>query len=208
MSRLTIYGTPASRTIRTIWMATELGLDYELDPVDFRKGETKEPAYLALNPNATVPTIEDGDFVLWESLAINLYLARKHPGPLTPNSLEEEMLAMQWSMWALTRLEEPCVVLVQNATGVHPHPADKVAAAMEAVKAPMAVLDGELADKEYLLGERFTVTDLNVSCVARVLKRVEFDFGAYPHVADWLDRCLARPACKEAQEIQAKAMAA
>ncbi|MFP6735032.1 MAG: glutathione S-transferase N-terminal domain-containing protein, partial [Rhodospirillales bacterium] len=82
MSDLKIYGHIISRASRVMWMAEELGLDYDLETIDVHRGDQNTPDYLALNPNARVPTIKDGDTVLWESLAINLYLAKKHGGPL------------------------------------------------------------------------------------------------------------------------------
>ncbi|HEV2302443.1 MAG TPA: glutathione S-transferase N-terminal domain-containing protein, partial [Stellaceae bacterium] len=76
MSALRIYGVARSRAFRTLWMAGELGLDYEQVPVDL--GETRSPAYLAVNPNGHIPAIDDEGFILWESMAINLYLAKKY----------------------------------------------------------------------------------------------------------------------------------
>src|SRR5215203_3222038 len=77
---LKIYGAAHSRAFRVIWLANEIGLSYEHIPVTFpgEKPECKEPWYLALNPNGRVPTIDDNGFVMWESAAINLYLAEKY----------------------------------------------------------------------------------------------------------------------------------
>src|SRR5438445_3431194 len=74
---LKIYGVARSRAARVLWMAKELGLDYQHIKVDFATGETRAPAHLALNPNGHVPVIDDDGFILWESMAINLYLDRK-----------------------------------------------------------------------------------------------------------------------------------
>ena len=209
MPPLTIYGDPISRTFRTFWMAHELGLEYENVPVNPRNGETREDAYLAINPNGHVPSIRDGDLVLWESLAINIYLAMKHPGPLTPATVEDEALAIQWSMWALTEAETASVTLIQN----HMRPEDKrdaaaVDAAKETLAAPLGVLDRELAQREWLLGEEFTVANLNVAAVLSTLPRVEYDLGPYPAVAAWLTACLSRPAAQQARELRADAQAA
>ena len=80
---LRIYGSARSRGVRTLWMAGELGLDYEHLDYAPRSPETRTPEYLALNPNGRVPTIDDDGFVLSESMAINMYLAKKH-GKLYP----------------------------------------------------------------------------------------------------------------------------
>jgi glutathione S-transferase len=84
---LKIYGVARSRAFRILWMAKELGLDYEHVKVDFATGETQQPGFLALNPNGHIPVIDDDGFILWESMTINLYLAKKYgAGGLRPGS--------------------------------------------------------------------------------------------------------------------------
>src|SRR5438552_18333968 len=83
---LKIYGIPRSRAFRTLWMAKELGLDYENVPTDMGNGGTRTPQFLAINPNGHIPAIDDNGVVLWESMAINLYLAKTHSaGTLYPS---------------------------------------------------------------------------------------------------------------------------
>jgi glutathione S-transferase len=195
---LTIYGSPMSRTFRVLWMARELGLQYEHVPLDPRKGEPRAPDYLKINPNGHVPAIRDDDLILWESLAINLYLAKKHGGPLAPANVAEEGKATMWSMWALTELENSVVLLVQQSFGM---PVDAGAAdkAREAVKPPLAVLDGALAASPYLLGSRFTVADLNVAGVVSGLTLAKVDLAAWPKVGQWLQSCCGRKAFTDAR---------
>src|SRR5579884_3802564 len=105
---LKIYGVPRSRAFRTLWMAKELGLDYENVPVNFADGATRTPDYLKINPNGHIPAIEDDGVVLWESMAINLYLAKKYgEGSLYPVRLDDEARAWQWSFWGMTEVERP-----------------------------------------------------------------------------------------------------
>ena len=99
MSGLKIYGYAASRAVRNLWMCEELGLSYEHVPVAPAGGATRTPEFLKINPSGQIPAIDDGGFKLSESLAINLYLARKH-GKLMPGTLEGEAKALQWSFWA------------------------------------------------------------------------------------------------------------
>src|SRR6202040_1603837 len=100
---LKIYGIPRSRAFRTMWMAKELGLDYENIPIDFANDGTRTPEYLAINPNGHVPAIDDDGFILWESMAINLYLAKKYGGgDLYPVLFEDEARTWQWSFWGMT----------------------------------------------------------------------------------------------------------
>jgi glutathione S-transferase len=190
---LTIYGSVMSRTFRVLWMARELALEFEHVPLDPRKGEPRAADYLKINPNGHVPAIRDGDLILWESLAINLYLAKKHGGPLAPANAAEEGKAAMWSMWALTELEGSVTVLVQQSFGM---PVDAAAAekAKVAVKPPLAVLDAGLAASPYLVGNRFTVADLNVAGVAAGLTIAKFDLSAWPKVGQWLNSCCGRKA--------------
>ena len=193
---LTIYGSPMSRAFRVLWMAKELGIPYEHAPLDPRSGDTRKPDYLKINPNGHVPAIKDGELVLWESLAINLYLAKKHGGPLAPANLAEEGKAVMWSMWALTEAEDHCVALVRHTIGLPPNQRDPamIEKAKDALKTPLGILEGALASSPYLLGERFTVADLNAAGVFAALPMVKFDLGGYPKVASWLQRCTSRAA--------------
>lgn len=101
---LRIYGVEGSRAFRVYWLARELGLEFEAVPTHFLGGATRTPEFLSINPNGRIPVIVDDGFCLWESMAINLYLARKHGGSLAPQGLREEALATQWSFWAIVDL--------------------------------------------------------------------------------------------------------
>lgn len=196
---LTIYGSPMSRTFRVLWLAKELGLQYEHVPLDPRTGDTRKPDYLKINPNGHVPSIRDDDLVLWESLAINLYLAKKHGGPLAPANVAEEGKALMWSMWALTELEDNIVTLVQNAlmpADRKPDPA-RVERAKEGLKAPLGVLAAALAQSQYLLGNRFSVADLNVAGVVAGLGFAKFELAPWPKVEAWVKACTGRKAFVE-----------
>ena len=99
-----LYGVPLSRAFRSLWALEEIGVEYENVPVNFI-GDSKKPEYLAINPNGRIPALVDGDLTLFESMAINLYLARKYDGGLQPKALEDEARAVQWSFWGMTEIE-------------------------------------------------------------------------------------------------------
>ena len=205
MAKLKIYGLPRSRAFRTLWLAKELGLDYDNVAVDFGAGETRQPAYLAINPNGHVPTIDDNGFVLWESMAINLYLAKKHGlGMLYPTGLEDEARAWQWSFWAITELERPVLTAMFNRAILPEDKRDPAAAdaAEKELQHPLGVLDGALTKTPYLVGDDFTVADLNVAAVLSWARPARIDFNPFPKAADWLSRCALRPAAKEARDLQ------
>lgn len=204
---LTIYGSAASRTNWVLWLAEELGLKYEHVPVNHRAGETRKPEHLAVNPNGHVPAIRDDDLVLWEALAINLYLAKKHGGPIAPKTPADEARALMWSMWALSELESRWSVLLQHAVVL---PEDKrnpilAAEAMSALKAPLDVLESALAKSDYLLGDVFTVADLNVAAHISMLPRMKYDLGPWPKISAWAAKCSDRPAAARAREMAAAA---
>src|SRR5580693_6156672 len=95
-----------TRAFRALWVAEELGIPYEHKPIEIGDAGARTPEFLALNPNGRLPAIVDGDFVLPESLAITLYLAKKHSlGKLYPNRLEDEARAWQWSFWAIAEVD-------------------------------------------------------------------------------------------------------
>src|SRR5712692_7970800 len=166
MSKLRIYGVARTRAFRALWIAEELELDYEHVPIEIGPAGARKPDYLAINPNGRLPAIDDGGFVLWESLAVTLYLAKKH-GRLYPATLEGEAKAWQWSLWAANEVERGVNVWSFHALRLPPAERNpQIAAdAIALLAAPFAVLDKELGDHPYLLGDNFTVADLNVAAV-------------------------------------------
>jgi len=202
---LKIYGVARSRAFRTLWMAKELGLDYEHVKVDFATGETRTPEHLALNPNGHVPVIDNDGFILWESMAINLYLAKKFgAGGLYPSRLQDEARAWQWSFWGMTELERPVLTALFNRAILPESQRDAAAAdaAEKALAQPFVVLQGVLSGSPYLLGEQFTVADLNVASILAWARPAQIDFSAVPKVAEWLRVCAERPAARAARQLQ------
>ena len=202
---LKIYGVARSRAFRTLWMAKELALDYEHVKVDFATGETRTPEHLALNPNGHVPVIDDDGFMLWESMAINLYLAKKYSaGGFCPSRLEDEARAWQWSFWGMTELERPVLTALFNRAILPESQRDAAAAdaAEKTLAPPFGVLEGVLGRSAYLLGEQFTVADLNVASILAWARPAQIDFSAVPKVAEWLRVCAERPAARAARQLQ------
>jgi glutathione S-transferase len=206
MSDLRIYGIARTRAFRALWIAKELGLDYEHIPVEIGQAGARKPDYLAINPNGRLPAIDDGGFVLWESLAITLYLAKKHAtGRLYPATLEGEARAWQWSLWSVQEVDRGVNIWSLHAVRLPPEDRDaqRLAEALGVLAPPFRVLDGALASSPYLLGDDFTVADLNVSAV--ISRAIEMDLSATPHIGGWLRRCLDRPAARAAQAMRAEA---
>jgi glutathione S-transferase len=204
MSKLRIYGIARTRAFRALWMAEELGLDYEHVPIEIGPAGARKPDYLAINPNGRLPAIEDDGFTLWESLAITLYLAKKH-GRLYPTTLESEAKAWQWSLWAVQEVDRGVNIWSLHAVRLPPQERDpqRRAEALKVLEAPFKVIDRALAGCPYLLGKEFTVADLNVAAV--ISRAIDMDLSATPRLAQWLERCLERAAARSALALRAKA---
>ena len=190
-----LYGVPGSRAMRPLWMLEELGVPYENIKTSFT-GECRQPDYLTINPNGHIPAMQDGDVTLWESLAINLYLARKYDKGLWPKSVAGEGQTFKWSIWAMTEAEEPVVTALMHRAFFPEDQRDKVKGddAAQRAETPLRVLDGELAGKNYLLGSDFTAADLNVASVVCWAPMAGIDLGKAGNVSAWMNRCTARPA--------------
>ena len=205
---LTIYGVYRSRASRNIWLCNELGIPFKLVPVmqlyrlspeaADRTLHTRSPEFLKVNPNGHVPAIDDDGLVLNESLAINLYLAKKHRGPLAPANLAEEGQMTMWALWAATEVEPHSIQVLYHRLANKPEERDAkiAAAAVEALRAPFAVLDKTLAATGFIVGGRFTVADINTAEVFRYAMPAPELFEAAPRVKAWLAGCHARPAFK------------
>lgn len=204
---LKIYGIAASRAIRTLWMAEELGLAYEHVPVHYRDDPDgpfgKNAAeFRRANPMGRVPAIDDDGFTLAESMAINLYLARKHGKGLWPATLQGEGRAFQWSFFAVTEVDPHIVEWASHAIVLPPEQRDpaRAAAALGKLARPLAVVDAALAHAPWLAGDAFTVADLNLA--AAMFRARRMDLSGRPHLARWLAECFARPAARRAWALR------
>jgi glutathione S-transferase len=179
---IVVYGAPRSRAFRVLWTLEELELPYELIPTT--PAEAKKPELLALNPNGTLPTLVDGPNVLWESLAINLYLCEKYGGELWPASVDARGHALNWSFWAMSQIDGPA-----DAAG-------RAGGALAAgwLEAPLWTLDSHLQATPHLLEGGFTVADLNVCAMFFRPSVARIELGPFPALQDWIVRCTARPA--------------
>jgi glutathione S-transferase len=192
---LKIYGSVRSRAGRVMWCAREVGIPFEQVEVPFDK--MKEPEFLAVNPNGKVPAIVDDGVTLFESLAITLYLAKRHGlGGLYPSKVEDEGRTWQWSLWTATELEAamaPAVAFFFFQRGTQ----EKHDESVKRLLAALRILDAALMGRHWLVGDRFSVADLNVASAAAIAKAMKVDLSSVPNVAAWLERCLSRPAAAQ-----------
>jgi glutathione S-transferase len=201
----TIHGVARSRAIRNLWMAYELGIPFEHDQVGFGPEGCRSARFLAINPNGHIPALSDDGLVIWESLAINLYLAKKAGGPLAPANLAEDGLATMWSVWVETEVEPLAYQLLAHTSSLPPEKRDpaKAKEATEALKAPLGVLEAALVKGGgTLIGGRFTVADVNLASVCFYLRMNPEVLADKPAIRAWYEAALARPAAKRAWALR------
>lgn len=203
---LKLYGVYRSRASRPLWLLAECGTPFHHVPViqSYRLSEaaraavlnTASPEYLEINPQGQVPAMEEDGLLLTESLAITLYLAKRHGGTLGPADAAEEALITQWALFAATAVEGPALEIQMAVQAAAAGEAAGVAASAlnaEKLRRPLKRMQRHLAAHPWLVGDRFTVADLNTAECLRYAQGHPTLIAEFPAVADWLARCQARP---------------
>jgi glutathione S-transferase len=200
-----LYGAPRTRVNRVMWLLEEMGIEYELRPAFEKPGDPPSEELRRLNPNAKVPVLVNGDFVMWESLAINLHLVERHGGELAPTTEAGRAHVLQWTLWAATELEPRVLEVSRNRLPQIDRQPDEARAreAERELLPTLRVLDGALAGSGYLVEDRFTVADVNVASVLAPALPSRVDFAPVANVGRWLDTCVRRSA---ARSVFTKAM--
>lgn len=169
----------------------------------FKDVSLKMPPFLALNPNGSLPVIDDGGLVLFESLAITLHLARTRPeGGLWADNGADVSRLLQWTLWAAAEAEPLARQLFHHTQFLAPElrRPELASDALVQLRARVRLVDQHFARQPYLLGNRFTVSDLNLAVVLQRLADVgDTDF---PHASAWHRRCMARPAAQRAMALR------
>lgn len=187
-----LYGSARSRAARCMWMLEELDLTYEHIPVSPPEASTQ---MAGICPTGKVPALTDGPVTLFESLAINLYLAQTYGrGRLWPSTDIGMGLVYQWTLWAATEIENPIITIVVERLFRQQPDEAAIAASEKALPRPLKVLDTHLSASRYLTGDSFNAADLNVASILASARIASIDLSGYPAVTAWLDRCLGRPA--------------
>ncbi|WP_096696642.1 glutathione S-transferase family protein [Polaromonas sp. AER18D-145] len=197
---LKIWGRMSSINVKkVVWTAQELGLDLQRTEAGGLFGLVKTPDYMALNPNSLVPVIEDDSFVLWESNVIVRYLCARHSsGDMYPTDLRERFDAERWMDWQQTTLNPASRPGFWQLVRTPPEQRDAalIAESNAAVEALMAMLDTHLAQRSFMVGERFTVADIPVACEVHRWFGLPQPRQGRPHLERWYDILCARQASK------------
>ncbi len=187
----TFVGSPNSRKVEAV--IDHLKLDVEVVYHDFLAGDLRLPEYTALNPNAQVPTLVDGDFVLWESNAIMQYLADKVPGnTLFPREPRLRADVVRWLSWDLAHFGEAFGALafetfIKPKLNIGPTNETRVSLAMTWLARRAAVLEQHLLDRRYVVGDNLTLADYSLVRFESYRTRTPFDWRPYPRINAYFD---------------------
>ena len=203
---LKLYGQYRSRAFRVAWLCKESNIPYEHVNVTVNiDGATcKTPDYLKLNPNARVPTIDDDGHVMWESAAINLYLAEKYKSPLWPSDMKGKGRVLQWAFFIANDVEANMVTVMQHRVMFPPEKRNAALAddADAKLQPRLKVLDDHLAKNPFFGGDRWDMADFMVASVCYTFFAIKYDLGKYPHFQKWLTASVERPKAKEARALR------
>jgi glutathione S-transferase len=192
---------PSPRAFKVMALANHLGLDWTLRMVDVVKGEQKTPEYAALNPNMRMPTLKDGDYVLWESGAILQYLAGKKPeSGLLPADETGRLNVTRWQFWDVCHWDPACAVyLFENfvkAVVLKSGEPDQAALAKGAEQFHRAakVLDHQLERNEFVAGDRLTLADFSIAAPLNYAAMAQIPLEPYSQIGRWYAVLRALPA--------------
>ena len=207
---LTLYGVYRSRASRPLWLLAECDASFTHVPViqAYRLADeaaratvlnTTSAEFLAVSPMGQIPALTDGDLLLTESLAITAHIARRLGGALGPQTAAEQALMEQWSLFAATGIETPALEIMaalQSGGMDSPEGQAALAVSAEKLRRPLRRLQGHLEIHDWLVGDRFTVADINTAECLRYAQGHPSLLAEFPAVKGWLDRCQSRPAFK------------
>jgi len=192
---------PSPRAFKVMAVANHLDLDWTLHFIDLIKGDHKTPQFAALNPNMRIPTLKDGDFVLWESNAICQYLAAKRPeSGLMPKDDRGRADVTRWQFWDTAQWDRACVTYIfeyiakpRLMKGGEPDLA-AVAQGAEPFHRAAKVLDGQLKGRKFVTGDTLTVADFSLGAPLNYAEMAHLPIEAYAEIRRWFAALSALPA--------------
>lgn len=192
-----VLGRPNSVNVQKVmWCAAELGLEVEQFDVGGAFGGNDGADYLSKNPNGKIPTLIDGDYVLWESNAIVRYLCDQYStGSWQPKTAQKRGHANQWMDWYQTALHRPMTVLFWQLIRTKPEHRDRTAikAAILECSGFWVMLDQHLAKGAYILGDEISMADIPLGCAAYRWHKMDFERPDLPNLQSWWGRLSNRP---------------
>ena len=205
MGQLRIWGRITSINVRkVVWVAQEIGLDFERIEAGREFGVVKTPAFRRMNPNALVPLIDDGGFVLWESNVIVRYLCAKYsPAALYPEPLRDRFEAERWMDWQQTTLNRASRDAFWQLIRTAPAERDSgsLAKSVAATEPLLEILDGVFSERPFLAGEHFTMADIPIACEVHRFWSLPREHVQHPYLERWYADVTARPATRGVLDV-------
>ncbi len=197
-----IWGRNTSSNVQKVmWAVAEMGLPHERIDIGGPFGRNREPAYLAMNPNGLVPTLQEEDgFLLWESNPIVRYLAANHrSGVLEPADAHARARANAWMDWQLSVLAPAIIPAFVGLIRTLPEKRNQAAIEESKKKTTdaAAILDAELANSAYVAGDAFSYGDIPAAVMANRYRQLVPERPALRHFERWYAAIAARPAFKD-----------
>lgn len=179
-------------------------MSYNTKSINFKENEHKSTEFLKVNPNGKIPALIDGEYTIWESMGINFYIADKYKPQLLGNDPMQRGLVHQWSFWAIADLQAPIIEVFIQLVFVPEEKRDAsvIEKAMSKLPALLATLEQELQGRNYLLGDDFSLADLNVASVVSICDKINFSLEQYKNVSQWRNRISERSAFKKYMELR------
>ena len=198
---LKMWGRNTSSNVqKAMWAVGELKLPCERIDVGGAFGRTKEPFYLAMNPNSLVPTLEEEDgFTLWESNSVVRYLAGKHGGALEPKDAKVRAKAHQWMDWQLSVLGPAITPVFWGLIRTPPEKRDQSAIDAGKVKTTAAaqIMEAQLGKTRFMAGDDFSYGDIPVGVMMRRYMELVPERPKMPNLERWFGELSKRPAFTE-----------
>jgi glutathione S-transferase len=192
---------PSPRAFKVLAVANHLGLDYEIRFIDLPKGAHKTPQYAALNPNVRMPTLKDGDDVVWESNAIGQYLAGKKPDAgLLPRDERARLDVTRWQFWDLAHWDPACAVFAFEYVarplfrGIKEPDRAAIEKGTEMFHRAAEVLNGQLKGKRFVTGDALTLADFSLGPPMNFAEMAHYPIEPYGEIKRWYATLRALPA--------------
>lgn len=182
--------SPCRRTLATIY---QLNLPVELQAVQFGEPLMKSPEFLKMNPNGAIPLLQDGDFSLWESLAIMQYLAEKAGSDLYPKELKARAEVNRWNFWSAYHLAPATGTfvwenLLKKMFNMGEPDANALKKSTEDFHKYAKVLDQQLVGRKYITGDTLTLADFTIASNLMYAKESQLPWNDYGYIKAWYER--------------------
>jgi glutathione S-transferase len=208
-SAMQLYYNPMSSSARRVLLTiAHLGLTLDMRMVTNMLEPAQRAALLRVNPNAKVPVLVDGEFVLWESCAIMQYLAEKTPGQtLFPQDLRSRMDVQRWMYWGAQHWQPLLGIYnwenhIKRWLGMGAGDPQALARADGELQRFGAVLDAHLAGREWVSGDHLTLADFTLSSALADIEAAKMPMQPYPNILAWLERLRTLPAWQAVAQPQ------